>query len=362
VGEGNGDGDDTLRASIEAHGVLRPVVIDERTGATIDGGKMAEFARELGLDVETKTIRTDDPEIARIRINSAGRCIPVGVALTRLALTKLPELRATAKANKGAGQKAVGPAGDVSEMLAALLHGDGSSKSSTTAEHVIAVVERAPDLAQQIIASNGTLSPKAAHAILRERERAARNADIAADVPSLPEDKYDVITGDLPWQYDDGGIGRRGAAENHYPTMSLDHLCAMRPQIDKIAADDSMLALWATSPLLPDALRVMEAWGFKYISSAIWRKTGRIGMGHTFRIDHEFLLVGRRGAGIPVAARDVRSIIEAPVGKHSEKPKKAFDALERLWPSARKIELFARRKRDGWTIWGAEAPTGEVAA
>jgi len=189
-----------------------------------------------------------------------------------------------------------------------------------------------------------------------EVARNKRNAEIRNGARDLTADESQIILADPPWKYDDGGVRRPGAAESQYPTMSLDELIALRPRIDKIAAKDSMLLLWGTSPLLREALRLVEAWGFDYLSSAVWHKTGRLGMGNVVRIDHELLLVGRRGRGIPVADHGVRSVFSARVTRHSEKPVAAYELIERLWPDARKIELFARRSRPGWTPWGAEAP------
>jgi len=162
--------------------------------------------------------------------------------------------------------------------------------------------------------------------IVRDERREVLLANVAAP----PNGKYGLLLADPPWQYDDDGVGRRGAAEDHYPTTSLTDLMAMRPMIDAISADDAVLVMWATSPQLADAIRLMEAWGYDYTSSAIWHKTGRIGMGNIFRIDHELLLVGRRGAAIPVVDRAVRSIIEGPVTRHSVKREAAYTALERL--------------------------------
>jgi N6-adenosine-specific RNA methylase IME4 len=108
------------------------------------------------------------------------------------------------------------------------------------------------------------------------------------------------------------------AADNHYPTSETDAICA-RP-VGDIAADDCVLFLWATAPMLPDALRVMAAWGFAYKSHAIWKKD-RIGTGYWFRNQHELLLIGTKGK-IPAPAMGTQfpSVIDAPVGKHSEKP------------------------------------------
>jgi N6-adenosine-specific RNA methylase IME4 len=100
----------------------------------------------------------------------------------------------------------------------------------------------------------------------------------------------------------------------------------------------------------------MAAWGFGYRSHIVWAKP-RAGTGYWARSKHELLLIGTRG-DIPAPAPGDRpdSIIEAPVGRHSEKPTVFAELIERLYPTLPKIELFARRARPGWTAWGKECP------
>lgn len=84
--------------------------------------------------------------------------------------------------------------------------------------------------------------------------------------------KYGIVYADPPWRYD---MKRgKGVAENHYPTMSMDEICAL-PVAD-LAAKDSALFLWATFPQLNEAFRVIEAWGFQYKTLAfLWLKQNR---------------------------------------------------------------------------------------
>lgn len=192
---------------------------------------------------------------------------------------------------------------------------------------------------------------KAREAALGERLRAANEALAGAgDGP-----RYGVILADPEWRFEvwgEGGMDR--SAENHYPCSSLDAIMA-RP-VARIAAEDCVLLLWATAPMLPQALAVMSAWGFAYKSHAVWVKD-KAGTGYWFRNKHELLLVGTRGDVVPPAmgGQDT-SVIEWPVAAHSEKPEYAHVFAERLWPSLPKIELNARAARAGWALWGAEAP------
>lgn len=198
--------------------------------------------------------------------------------------------------------------------------------------------------------------PRRVCAELKKRMRARREAELARKQADLPQKKYGVIYADPEWRFEvysrDTGMDR--AADNHYPTSETADIC--RRDVGSIAADDSVLFLWATVPMLPDALKVMEAWGFEYKSHIIWRKD-RIGTGYWFRNAHELLLVGTRGKiPAPAMGDQWESVVDAAVGRHSEKPEVFYNLIENYFPNLSKIELNARQKRDGWDVWGYEAP------
>lgn len=139
----------------------------------------------------------------------------------------------------------------------------------------------------------------------------------------------------------------------HYRTMSTDEIAAL--PVGDLVAKDAHLYLWATAAMLPDALDVMEAWGFGYRTAAVWVKVtaagapdGR-GLGHYHRNAHELLLFGVRGR-LSTAVAQPNVIVERKRG-HSRKPEAAFRLIERASPAPR-LELFARRRRRGWTAWG----------
>ena len=193
----------------------------------------------------------------------------------------------------------------------------------------------------------------------KAERRAAREQELAAKQRALPDAKFGVILADPPWSfstYSENGMDR--SADNHYPTQTTDDVCAL--DVPGIAANDCVLFLWATAPMLPDALRVMAAWGFLYRSQAVWSKN-KVGTGYWFRSAHELLLVGVRGK-IPAPAPGTQwaSVIEAPVREHSRKPDEAYDLIEAYFPTLPKIELNARGPaRDGWAVWGNEAEAAE---
>jgi N6-adenosine-specific RNA methylase IME4 len=112
--------------------------------------------------------------------------------------------------------------------------------------------------------------------------------------------------------------------------MTVEEIMAL--DVPSIAADDCVLFLWATAPMMPQALQVMAAWGFAYKTNAVWIKS-RAGTGYWLRNKHELLLIETRGAiPAPLPGRQGDSIIDAPVGGHSEKPAAFAELIERWYP------------------------------
>ncbi|KKL13368.1 hypothetical protein LCGC14_2526480, partial [marine sediment metagenome] len=174
-------------------------------------------------------------------------------------------------------------------------------------------------------------------------------SNISRETPELPNGKYNLIYADPPWRYEFSETDSR-KVENHYPTMELEDILEL--PVSDIAADDCVLFMWATSPKLTDAVSVIEAWGFKYRTSAIWVKP-QLGMGYYFRQQHELFLVAIKGSpGVPEPAFRVRSVMEFPRTKYSLKPKKYYEIIEQMYPDSKRIELFCREPRKGWSAWG----------
>ncbi len=202
---------------------------------------------------------------------------------------------------------------------------------------------------------------RAARTAEKKARRLARERELGTKIRALPETKYGVILADPEWRFEpysrETGMDR--AADNHYPTSPTDAIC--NRDVRRIAADDCVLFLWATVPMLKDALRVMEAWGFTYKSHFVWVKN-RTGTGYWARNRHELLLIGARGR-IPAPAPGTQwaSVIEAEVRRHSQKPDLVYELIEAYYPTMPKIELNARKARPGWDCWGLEAPEVEAA-
>lgn len=116
-------------------------------------------------------------------------------------------------------------------------------------------------------------------------------------------------------------------------------------------AKDCVLFLWATSPLLPEALEVMQAWGFEYKTSLVWVKTGRWGLGYYVRSQHELVLIGRKGnPRLPLNASRPPSVFEAERGKQHDALEQTIEAM---YPAQRMLKMFFTSLRSGWDGFGA---------
>lgn len=197
--------------------------------------------------------------------------------------------------------------------------------------------------------------------VAKQQRRAEREAELATATAvaaaNLGTKLYGVIYADPPWRFEpysrETGMDR--AADNHYPTLTLEDIKALEVP----AAPDCILFLWATVPMLPEAIEVMRAWGFAYKSHFVWVKHN-IGNGYWVRNRHELLLIGTRGnIPAPAPGEQYESVIEARAGSHSQKPFHFHEIIEDMFPNLPRIELFARRQWTGWDTWGNEV--GEAA-
>lgn len=192
----------------------------------------------------------------------------------------------------------------------------------------------------------------------REENRQRWQNDIAEQVDAPKADnhvdifttdkKYRVIYADPPWSYGDKqNIEGLGGAVKHYPTMPLNDICALPVP----AADNAVLFLWVTSPLLENSFEVINAWGFKYKSSFVWDKVAH-NMGHYNSVRHEFLLIATRGSCTPDVPKLLDSVISIERTEHSRKPKEFRDMIDMLYPVGERLEMFAREAPEGWDVWG----------
>lgn len=190
-----------------------------------------------------------------------------------------------------------------------------------------------------------------------------RTGDGSVIFDGLPRGHYGAILADPPWRFQAwSGKGTARAADNHYDTASTDEICDL--PVESLASENAVLFLWSCWPMLPDALCLIEAWGFTYKTCAFnWTKAhaGQVemfqddikaymGLGYWTRANTEPCLLATRGKPKRLNA-DVRQAIIAPKREHSRKPEGIHASIQRL-VAGPYLELFARQKRPGWDVWG----------
>jgi N6-adenosine-specific RNA methylase IME4 len=175
--------------------------------------------------------------------------------------------------------------------------------------------------------------------------------------PDLPTEEYELIEMDPPWKYDLDLV-----ASPPYKTMDLDEMMSEIPKLP--AYKDCILFMWATNPKLDEALKLIDFYGFTYKTNIAWvkEKQGKIqtNVGYYVKGAHELLLIATKGSpGTPPEPLRVPSVVKMPRTKHSVKPDIFYDIMETYYPAKKKISMFSRRKRDGWTTWGDDTAVTE---
>ena len=177
------------------------------------------------------------------------------------------------------------------------------------------------------------------------------------DYIPFPDKKYKIIYADPPWSYKVWS-GKGKTAANHYTLMSIDDICNLN--VSNISDTDCILFLWITPPCLPDAFKVINAWGFKYKTIGFtWVKQNKIkhswfwGLGYWTRANAELCLIATKGHPKRISA-NISQIIDTPIEQHSKKPNIVRNKIIQLVGNLPRIELFARQKVEGWDSWGNE--------
>jgi N6-adenosine-specific RNA methylase IME4 len=339
-----------FRADIARRGLQEPIEITA-DGKVLDGHARLRAASELEFTTISVRVVDPDDEVDHIilaalqrRHLTASQRAALAVELDRYRQQReQARERSLANLHPNPEKATLPPQGQTRDRAAAW-----AGVSPRTVQDAATVREHDPELFEQVKAG-GIAADQAA----RRVRRRLRDASLPTPPPP-PEGPFELIYADPPWQL--GHADSRYAPENHYPCMPLEEIKA----ISIPAADSAILFLWAVNQLLPEALEVLETWGFDYVANLAWVKPS-IGLGVWTRNRHELLLVGRRSKVSPPEP-DERpdSVIEAARGRHSAKPDSVYTLIETAYPQLSKLELFHRGKpRPGWTMWGNQADSPE---
>ena len=326
----------------------------------IDGHNRYEICTRHGVPYKTIVYKFDDRDavkewiilnqFARRNINSYQRSV--------LALELRPILGARSKQGK---RNDLYPTLDKSDDLDTLkeLAAIANVGRSTIAK-VVRIEAEADEETKDKLRRGETTINKEYRAVMLEKKKAEQAEKIAesAKQPKTAgvvdiyntDKKYRVIYADPPWSYSQKmDTPNLGGAVKHYPTMSIEEICAVPIPAEK----DAVLFLWVTSPILEDAFKVINAWGFTYKSSFVWDKVAHA-LGFYNSVRHEFLLICTRGKCTPDVPTRLDSVVSIERTEHSVKPDEFRDMIDELYPLGNRIELFARRPAPGWDAWGNE--------
>jgi N6-adenosine-specific RNA methylase IME4 len=347
---------DELVADVRASkGVRVPIVLYE--GKVLDGRNRYRAAAVAGVPCPTSTYDGDDPVGFVISLNLKRRHL--SESQRAMAAARLATMRQGARTD-------LSPIGERSQAEAAALVGVGkrsverarvvldcaSTALIEACDRNLITVSLAAKLAEKadkrfcddvVAKMRDGIRPTEATRLVRAR-RIAEGGILA------PTGKYRVIYADPPWEYGNTMPPGFGEARDHYPTMSLEAICA--EPVKEWAENDAVLFLWCTSPMLRHVHQVWEAWGFEYKASFVWDKVKHV-MGHYNSVRHEFLLVCVRGSCQPDVRKLFDSVITVEQGKvHSAKPEIFYEIIEQLYLAGRRLEMYSRSKRQGWDQHG----------
>ena len=207
------------------------------------------------------------------------------------------------------------------------------------------------DIVSRSLVLNMVKEQKRAEKEAAREEQRKENAEKIEELatPLDAQGLFQTIVIDPPWDWgDEGDVNQFGRAKPDYHTMPIEEIEKL--PVGKIADENCHLYLWVTNRSLPKAFRLIEAWGFRYITCLTWVKP-YFGMGNYFRGDTEQVLFAVKGSQM-LKRKDVGTHFEAPRGEgHSAKPDEFYDLVESC-SYAPYIDIFGRKERDGWSVWG----------
>jgi len=367
-----------LEANIKLEGVRDPLVVWAEQDILLDGHNRHAIATALGLpfDVRRLPFNSRDDAILWVVNNQFGRRNLTTAARAELAMRIEPILAAQAKARQIAAGEQFGrghekvvlnseqPIGrDANATKTATQAAEAAGLKRDTYHKAKTILTTAPAPIVEAFKAGELSTNQAYQQVRREQKEQAReqrrqeNRDKIASAPEpaalAANVKYATIVIDPPWDWGDEGDGDQlGRARPDYATMGIDQLAAL--EVGALADDDCHLYLWITNRSLPKGFRLIEQWGFRYVTALTWVKP-HFGMGNYFRGQTEHVLFAVKGSQ-PLLRKDMGTVFHAPRGPlgHSSKPETFLPMVESCSPGPY-LEMFSRSERDGWVAWGENA-------
>lgn len=371
-------GDNQLRelaADIKANGLRNPIVL--RKGRVLDGRNRllaCELADVMPINTEFTGTQQEAFAFAWSQ-NFTRRHLDPSQAAAAVELRKrqdedfaaeISTMQAEANAKQTAGKGADGSGGRgrkktlANELAKVSGHRtlDRLAKSCGTNRAYLDVAAKLADHELEELRDGKKKMPE----VIREQKRkltVAHLEELKTRKAKAVKGIFDVLVIDPPWPM--GKKIERNVAPNQvefdYPTMTLDELRRPEKWYGKKlpAAKDCHIWLWTTQRFLPKAFRLLKVWGIKYVCTFVWRKRGGIQPFDLPQYNCEFALYGRIGTPRFIDAKAFRTCFHGKRGRHSEKPSEFYQMVRRV-TAGRRLDMFGRRKIDGFECWGKEAP------
>ena len=340
---------EALAASMSVHGLLQPIAVDPEN-RLVAGQRRIEAAKSLGwTDIACHVVQGLDDALGLLAAeNDENTCRKDFTWSEAVAMAERLELLEKPKAKERQIRKPI-CSGKLPEQ----------KKAETREKVAVAVGKKARTLAKAaaVVASGDaalvakmdtTGKVDGAHQELQKRAKieAAKQRETAP-----PDGLYDVAVIDPPWPMEKILRDCRPNQDTiDYPTMTEDELAGLSIPMAK----DCHVWLWTTHHFLPMALRLLDRWGLKYVCTFVWRKAGAFQPVGLPQLNCEFALYARKGAPVFTTTKDFFVCFDAARGAHSEKPEE-FYAMVRRVTAGRRIDMFNRRKIEGFDAWGNEA-------
>ena len=367
-----------LVADVKANGLREPITLYE--GKILDGRNRARACVKAKVCPRTRVWKGTDPLAYVVSLNLARRHLTESqraMVAARLVQTshggdRRSSGRSAVRSQDQAAAELSTSARSVRQAKRVIERADPELVAAVESGHVaVSLAEQISDrpVREQRKVAREALQGEAPAKLVRELNRQTREKKMAEISKGnrrlkMPQ-RFGVILADPSWLYNEGTTTPNRRIDNKYPPMKLEDICKL--QVRELGLDDAILFLWIPSPLILEAAPpVLEAWGFGYKSQWIWNKVGKRkkngeiggyrGTGHWAIVEHEHVLICPRGdVPTPATKARFRSVFDAPVGEHSEKPPEVHRRIEAMYPKASKIELFARAPRPGWKVWGNQS-------
>jgi N6-adenosine-specific RNA methylase IME4/DNA-binding transcriptional regulator YhcF (GntR family) len=353
-----------LEENIIEHGGARdPLVVWASKGklTVLDGHNRYEICTRLELPFDIHEMRFESREQAAdwMDNNQLGRR-----NLSPDSFTHILGRTYKRRKRKEGRPKKLGQNDPVCSTAESLAKRHGVSPATVKrAEKFYDEVEKTPELKKAVEEGRPVLQVKRE---LKEAAREARREENRQKIAAVPEPekasavaeaKYATIVIDPPWDWgDEGDQDQLGRARPDYSTLSIDQL--ERLDVGGLADDDCHIYLWITNRSLPKGFRLLEAWGFRYITALTWVKP-HFGMGNYFRGQTEHVLFGVKGSQ-PLKRKNAGTVFNAERGPsgHSSKPPAFLELVESCSPGPF-LEMFSRSSRPGWVAWGENTNAAE---